>query len=341
MMSHHLDLDKTEIIECKAVAAIRDLICPRFGIILSSPEWEAAWFLESLTEKVLAMHGTTAPPQHQVFVSFRGSDVRHNFFSFLKDALIKNNINVVTDEDAPRGKPIDENLLKLIRNSRIAVVIFSENYPESTWCLDELVEIERQMGLNKLDSCPIFFEVETCHVKLQATRSVFEYNLLRLEHEERRKARQIGKKAWEDAEERFEGWRRALILVASRLGLTYKKESNQATFVNEIVEKVKAMLDNISSSHIVPQHQVYISFMSPELRNKFSSFLRAALRRSGINVFLDDENITRIESGDEVDRLFCRGSRVINDRTCDHESLTHDQKVQELDMVLGGVVKDK
>ncbi|KAL1195412.1 Disease resistance protein RPS4B [Cardamine amara subsp. amara] len=114
---------------------------------------------------VLAIKGT-APPQHQVFISFRGSDIRHNFFSFLKDALIKNGINVVTDEDAPRGKPIDENLLKLIRDSRIAVVIFSENYPESTWCLDELVEIEKRMELKMLDSCPIFFEVETCHVKL-------------------------------------------------------------------------------------------------------------------------------------------------------------------------------
>ncbi|XP_020878894.1 LOW QUALITY PROTEIN: uncharacterized protein LOC9308647 [Arabidopsis lyrata subsp. lyrata] len=329
---HHLDLDKTEIIECKAVAAIRDLICPRLGIILSSPEGAvetrimvllveaSCWFLESLTEKILAMKGI-APPQHQVFVSFRGSDVRYNFFSFLKDALVKNGINVVTDEDAPRGKPIDENLLKLIKDSRIAIVIFSENYPESTWCLDELVEIEKQMDLKMLDSCPIFFEVETCHVKLQVARSTFNNNLLQLEHDERKKARQISKKAWEDAEKRFEGWRKALISVSSRLGLTYKKGSNQATFVNEIVQKVKAMLDNVSSPHIVPQHQVYISFRSQEIRNKFSSLLRAALRRSGINVFLDDENITRIESRDEVDRLFCRVSRV-KDRTSVHHQNT-------------------
>ncbi|VVB08353.1 unnamed protein product [Arabis nemorensis] len=98
---------------------------------------------------VLAVKGTS-PPQHQVFISFRGSDVRHNFFSFLKDALIKNGINVVTDEDAPRGKPINDDLLKLLRDSRITVVIFSKNYPESTWCLDELVEIEKQMDLKSL-----------------------------------------------------------------------------------------------------------------------------------------------------------------------------------------------
>ncbi|EFH50948.1 predicted protein, partial [Arabidopsis lyrata subsp. lyrata] len=309
---HHLDLDKTEIIECKAVAAIRDLICPRLGIILAVETRIMVLLVEASCVKILAMKGI-APPQHQVFVSFRGSDVRYNFFSFLKDALVKNGINVVTDEDAPRGKPIDENLLKLIKDSRIAIVIFSENYPESTWCLDELVEIEKQMDLKMLDSCPIFFEVETCHVKLQVARSTFNNNLLQLEHDERKKARQISKKAWEDAEKRFEGWRKALISVSSRLGLTYKK-GNQATFVNEIVQKVKAMLDNVSSPHIVPQHQVYISFRSQEIRNKFSSLLRAALRRSGINVFLDDENITRIESRDEVDRLFCRVSRV-KDRT--------------------------
>ncbi|XP_019084318.1 PREDICTED: vesicle-associated protein 1-4-like [Camelina sativa] len=264
-------------------------------------------------EKLFAVK-STAPPQHQVFVSFRGSDVRHNFFSFLKDALIKNGINVVTDEDVPRGKPIDENLLKLIRNSRIAVVIFSENYPESTWCLDELVEIEKQMDLKKLDSCPIFFEIETCHVKLHEAKSSFDYNLLRLEHRERKKARQINKKAWEDAEERFDGWRRALVSVASRLGLTYKKNSNQATFVNEIVDKVKAMLDNVSSSDIVPQHQVYICYRGQEMRSKFSSFLRAALQKSGINVLADDEeDITRIESRDELDNFFVKiqESRIV------------------------------
>ncbi|KAL1214801.1 Disease resistance protein RPS4 [Cardamine amara subsp. amara] len=201
-------------------------------------------------KKVLAMTGT-APPKHQVFVSFRGRDVRYTFFSFLKDALIKGGVNVVTDEDAPRGKPIYENILKLIRDSRIAVVIFSENYSESTWCLDELVEIDKRMELKMLDSFPIFFEVETCHVKLQAGPSTFNHNLLRLENEERKKARQISKKAWEDAEERFDGWRRALGSVASRSGLTYKKESNQATFVNEIVEKVKAMLDKVYSSLVL------------------------------------------------------------------------------------------
>ncbi|CAD5327583.1 unnamed protein product [Arabidopsis thaliana] len=95
------------------------------------------------------------------------------------------------------------------------------------------------------------------------------------------------------------------------------------------------MLDNVSSSHITPQHQVYISFRSREIRNKFSSLLRAALRRSGINVLLDDENITRIESRDEVDRLFCRVSRV-KDRTS-----VHYQNLQELDVVLEETAGDE
>ena len=77
--------------------------------------------------------------------------------------------------------------------------IFSENFPESDWCLDELVEIEKQMKLKKLDHLPIFFAVETSHVNLIG-HNPFKDILLRLEENEREKARKDGKKALEDAE---------------------------------------------------------------------------------------------------------------------------------------------
>ncbi|KAL8255147.1 hypothetical protein R6Q59_033368 [Mikania micrantha] len=42
------------------------------------------------------------------------------------------------DETLARGESIGPSLLKAIRESRIAVIVFSENYANSSWCLDEL-----------------------------------------------------------------------------------------------------------------------------------------------------------------------------------------------------------
>lgn len=55
------------------------------------------------------------------------------------------------------------------------------------------------MKLKKLDPLPIFFAVETSHVNLIG-HNPFKDILLRLEDNEREKAKKDGKKALEDAE---------------------------------------------------------------------------------------------------------------------------------------------
>lgn len=44
------------------------------------------------------------------------------------------------DAELERGEEISPRLLGAIESSRSSVVVFSENYANSTWCLDELVE---------------------------------------------------------------------------------------------------------------------------------------------------------------------------------------------------------
>ncbi|KFK33060.1 hypothetical protein AALP_AA6G324700 [Arabis alpina] len=238
--------------------------------------------------------------EHQVFISFRGKDVRDNFFSFLKENLVEKGVKVKTDEDAPRGKPINENLLKLIRDSKVAVVIFSANFAESDSCLDELVEIEKQRKLKKLDPLPIFFAVEASHVRLEV-HSPFKDILLRLEDDERIKARKESPKALEEAEKRFLSWRGALDSISYCMGLTYRTGSNQAIFRRGIVEKVKDMLANVPSPDGVPQHRVFISFRGEDIRHSFLPLLIVGFKRSKINVFEDDENLIR---GKSIDNLF-------------------------------------
>lgn len=54
-------------------------------------------------------------PQYDVFVSFRGDDVRSNFFSHLQAALKRKGITTVFDEDQlRRGEEISPALLEAI-----------------------------------------------------------------------------------------------------------------------------------------------------------------------------------------------------------------------------------
>ena len=80
--------------------------------------------------------------KYAVFLSFRGEDTREGFTSFLYKALCNKGINTFIDDiDLPRGEEISEKLIQAIKNSSILVIVFSENYAESKWCLDELAEI--------------------------------------------------------------------------------------------------------------------------------------------------------------------------------------------------------
>lgn len=88
-------------------------------------------------------------PQHQVFINFRGDELRNYFISHLVDALQRNEINVFTDKKEKKCEDIS-NLFKRIEESKIAVAVFSKRYTESRWCLDELVKMKERADLGKL-----------------------------------------------------------------------------------------------------------------------------------------------------------------------------------------------
>ncbi|KAJ0896097.1 putative TIR domain-containing protein [Helianthus annuus] len=76
---------------------------------------------------------------HDVFLSFRGEDVRKNFVDHLYKDLVQQGIQTYKDDETlPRGDIIGPALLKAIQESRIAVVVFSQNYADSSWCLTSL-----------------------------------------------------------------------------------------------------------------------------------------------------------------------------------------------------------
>ncbi|CAK7346133.1 unnamed protein product [Dovyalis caffra] len=80
--------------------------------------------------------------KYQVFLSFRGDDIRKNFIDHLYAALVRSGIHTFRDDDEiRRGENIEFEIQRAIQQSKISIIVFSKDYASSRWCLDELVMI--------------------------------------------------------------------------------------------------------------------------------------------------------------------------------------------------------
>lgn len=117
------------------------------------------------------MASTTSPSSslwnYDVYLSFRGEDTRKNFSDHLYAALQERGILAYQKDLIPRGKPLGPALLKAIEESRIVVVIFSSNYANSTWCLEELLHIMKCKDEKGLTVMTLFYHVEPSDVDNQ------------------------------------------------------------------------------------------------------------------------------------------------------------------------------
>ncbi|KAM5557199.1 disease resistance protein RPV1 [Rosa sericea] len=103
--------------------------------------------------------------KYDVFLSFRGEDTRKNFVCHLYRALEQKAIHTFIDsEELEKGNKISE-LLNFIDESRIAVVVLSQNYATSTWCLKELVKIMECKDKKQQIVVPIFYEVDPSDIR--------------------------------------------------------------------------------------------------------------------------------------------------------------------------------
>jgi hypothetical protein len=105
--------------------------------------------------------------KHDVFLSFRGEDTRDNFISHLYAELGRKKIETFMDHKLGRGEEISSALYKAIEESMIYVIILSENYASSTWCLDELTKILECREKYGRDVIPVFYKVDPSNVRNQ------------------------------------------------------------------------------------------------------------------------------------------------------------------------------
>jgi len=108
---------------------------------------------------------TTPYLKHDVFLSFRGADTRKGFTSHLYDALKRSQIDAYIDNKLDGGEKIEPALLERIEESFISLVIFSENYADSTFCLRELSKILECMETKQQMVLPVFYRLDPSHVQ--------------------------------------------------------------------------------------------------------------------------------------------------------------------------------
>ncbi|KAJ4958638.1 hypothetical protein NE237_025749 [Protea cynaroides] len=168
---------------------------------------------------------------HDVFLSFRGEDTRHNFTDHLYTALIQKGIHTFRDDDElRRGEDIGSELLKAIEESRIAIIVFSENYASSKWCLDELAKIMECREKNGQLVFPVFYEVAPMVVRRQTAS----FETAFIKHESRYDM------------EKVQRWRAVLTEAANLSGFSSEDApAGHATFIQSIVEVVSTEVNQM------------------------------------------------------------------------------------------------
>ncbi|KAK9930174.1 hypothetical protein M0R45_027223 [Rubus argutus] len=173
---------------------------------------------------------------YDVFLSFRGVDTREAFTDHLYAALNGAGVRTFRDsEGLRRGKEISASLMRAIEESRICLIVFSETYANSRWCLDELVHIMECSDTKGQMVLPIFYRVDPSHVRRQTATFAKAFQ----EHEARHD------NDGNDVDTNIiSRWRSALQKAANLSGWHLNTDQSEAGLISEIVDQISRRLNN-------------------------------------------------------------------------------------------------
>ncbi|CAL8107964.1 unnamed protein product [Prunus armeniaca] len=168
--------------------------------------------------------------KYDVFLSFRGEDTRKGFTGHLHAALSDAGISAFLDDnELERAEFIKPQLEQAIDGSMISIIVFSERYADSSWCLDELVKIMECRERLGQQVIPLFYNVEASDVRKQTGSFAQAFE----KHE-----------AGKHEKEKVQRWRNALSQAADLCGEDLKNADNgrEAKFIKKILGEVNKQL---------------------------------------------------------------------------------------------------
>lgn len=161
---------------------------------------------------------------YQVFRSFRGPDVRHNFIDYFYNHLTNLGFMVFKDrEEIDHGDRIDTKIVEAIDRSEICIPVLSKDFASSAACLMEVA----QMVKSKKTILPIFFGVKPCVVRHQQGT----YGDSFVKHEKRIDTETITE------------WKTALANIAENLGFELEDVRNEHdNLIRAVISKLWQLL---------------------------------------------------------------------------------------------------
>ncbi|KAH1151331.1 hypothetical protein AAZX31_16G122000 [Glycine max] len=192
---------------------------------------------------------------YDVFLSFRGEDTRYGFTGNLYNVLRERGIHTFIDDDElQKGDEITTALEEAIEKSKIFIIVLSENYASSSFCLNELTHILNfTEGKNDRLVLPVFYKVNPSIVRKHRGS----YGEALANHEKKLNSNNM---------EKLETWKMALQQVSNISGHHFQHDGGkyEYKFIKEIVESVSSKF-NRAFLHVP---DVLVGLESPVLEVK-------------------------------------------------------------------------
>ncbi|KAJ7982643.1 putative disease resistance protein (TIR-NBS-LRR class) [Quillaja saponaria] len=177
------------------------------------------------------------------FIIFvRGKNTRNNNFTKnLYAALLQQNIQINIDYKLKKGHESAEAIFKAIEESQVSLVVFSENYAFSRWCLDELVKILECRKKKGQLIIPVFYKIEPEHVRKQMGTYADAFD----RH----------KQSLKDDLNKVQKWKDALTETTSLRG--YVQNGLESEFIEEIVKVVLDMAAHYRKNFVEIERHIH------------------------------------------------------------------------------------
>ncbi|CAN0923316.1 Disease resistance protein L6 [Linum grandiflorum] len=320
---------------------------------------------DGLSSVSLSIHllssSSTDPPvplptgEYEVFLSFRGPDVRQTFADCLYNCLVRSKIRTFRDEEElQKGETIAPSLVKAITESKIYIPIFTQSYASSKWCLQELAEMVKcwKTGKGHL-ILPVFYLMDPRDVRHQDAgpyKEAFEQHSLKHDPktvlEWMEALQEVGKmKGWHVTESNGQGGVIDQILneVELHLRTNYTLVTDELVGIDFHVEKVVELLNLDSAGEKIVgicgmgglgkttlAKAVYDKVSTEFDRCCFLQDVREMLSKKDGIVTLQNKIISNILRNKSDAENSSDGMQVIKDRVCKYKLLVVLDDVDEM-----------
>ncbi|MED6119790.1 hypothetical protein PIB30_014837 [Stylosanthes scabra] len=194
--------------------------------------------------------------KYDVYMSFR-SETRYPFCSYLYQAFRMAGIHAYTDDTESRtGGELTYTVIQAIEASRVSVVVLSQGYSRSRWCLEELAKImECRSSIRRQTVIPVFYRDDPADVGHQRGPFV--------------KAFRSHRNGFSDESERIDAWRTALNQAANLPGFEISINKDESEVIRNIVEHVTKLL--VSEELFITKHPVGVQSRMEEVIQQLHS----------------------------------------------------------------------